>query len=57
MNNKTNWLDGRVKEVARVYHERYGVNNITYDITPYNVVFYVDGYFFALHKAMWRIKK
>ena len=46
----TNWLEGRIKEVARVYHKRYGVSNITYDITPNRVVFMVDGYFFANHK-------
>lgn len=42
-----NWLEGRIKEVARVFHEKWNVNNITYEIKPNSVVFLSDGYFLA----------
>lgn len=54
MNNKNNWLEGRVKEVARVYHEQFGLTNITYNMAQDKVEFYSDGYYFTVHKAIWK---
>ena len=51
---KTNWLEGRVKEVATLYHNMYGISNITYNIARDRVEFYTDGFYFSVHKAMWR---
>ena len=41
------WKEGNIKEVARVFHMRNNVNNITYDILPNAVVFYSNGFFLA----------
>ena len=54
MQIKTNWLEGRVKEVASLYHDLFGCKNITYHLLPDRVIFYSNGYFLASHKAMWR---
>ena len=45
------WNHGCIKEVARVYHEVYGITNITYEVYPDRVIFLADGYFFAAHYA------
>ena len=50
---KINWLEGRVKEVARLYHVKYGVNNITYSLLIDRVVFYSDGFYFYCSKIGW----
>ena len=54
MNNKANWLEGRIYEIALVYHQVYGLNNITYTIAPTKVEFYSNGYIISVHKAMWK---
>jgi len=42
-----NWLHGRIKEVARIFHEKYNVSNITYETSPSSVIFLSDGFFLA----------
>jgi len=47
---KTNWLEGRIKEVATLYHRMFGISDITYSLCPDKVEFYSDGLYFAVHK-------
>jgi hypothetical protein len=44
-----NWLHGRIKEVARVFHNR-GINSISYETTPNSVVFFCEGFWLATYK-------
>jgi len=44
------WKHGKIKEVARIFHEKFGISNITYETTPNSVVFLCDGFFLALFK-------
>jgi len=43
------WKHGRIKEVARVFHERNGINNITYETHPNSVIFLSNGFFVATY--------
>ena len=51
MNKQINWLEGNIKEVVRVYHEVYGINNLTYEIYPDRVIILSNGKFFKAHYA------
>lgn len=53
MTAKINWLEGRVKEVATLYHRIFGVSNITYHLLSDRVIFYTDGFCFCEHKTKW----
>jgi len=55
--NPINWLEGRIKEVARVLHESGNNNNITYEIKPNSVIFLSDGYFLAYFEYKKEVKK
>lgn len=45
-----NWMHGRIKEVARIFHEKFGLCNVTYQTTPSSVIFFCDGYFLAMYE-------
>jgi len=45
-----NWQHGRIKEIARIFHEKFGLCNITYETSLSSVVFFCDGYFLALYE-------
>ena len=41
------WLHGRIKEVARVFHEIYGLNDLSYETYSDRVVFFCEGFFLS----------
>lgn len=55
MSLKIDWKEGNIKQVARAYHEIFGITNITYVISSNSVIFLADGYFFTFHQK--QIKK